>query len=189
MTRNERTRTHPRAFLPSFVRPSVRACVRASYVEFQDPEGAWQSIPSDWDGDVHNLYAADFNNSLRLKALVTSYDLGLAAVSDDTVLFNNWLTLPPSTWITTQMGIYNNVSYFFNVLKLKTDGETLDCYKGTTARTMFWRQTTLIPVEMIEIIAVVVIVALLALLVPFVLTKRKITAHLRDVYVSFAVTL
>ena len=37
---------------------------------------------------------------------------------------------------------------------------------------------------MIEIIAAVVVLALLALLVPFILTKRKITAHLRDVYES-----
>merc|ERR1712159_417822 len=66
-------------------------------------------------------------------------------------------------------------------MKRNASGD-LECYDGTIARTKFWRQTTLLPVEMIEIIAVVVVIALLALLVPFVLTKRKITAHLRDVY-------
>lgn len=155
-----------------------------SYTQYQDPEKGWTDVGEDWDGDVESLYPTSFNNSLRLKGLVTSFDLEAAAV-DGSVLFRDWLTLPPSTWITTQVGIYNNVSYFFNVLKLKPNGETLDCYKGTTARTKFWRQTTLIPVEMIQIIAVIVIVLLLALLVPFVLTKRKITAHLRDVYESY----
>ncbi len=103
-------------------------------------------------------------------------------LADACVRARAWLLHPTAAGV--NLVRYNNVSYFFNVLTLKADGETLDCYRGTTARTSFWRQTTLIPVEMIEIIAVVVILALLALLVPFVLTKRKITAHLRDVYES-----
>eukprot|EP00591_Stephanopyxis_turris_P010522 CAMPEP_0195527804 /NCGR_PEP_ID=MMETSP0794_2-20130614/29733_1 /TAXON_ID=515487 /ORGANISM="Stephanopyxis turris, Strain CCMP 815" /LENGTH=700 /DNA_ID=CAMNT_0040658805 /DNA_START=128 /DNA_END=2230 /DNA_ORIENTATION=+ len=150
------------------------------YTKYQDEEGTWQELDTTtFNGDIETLYPSGFNSSLRIKAIVTDYDRDFRGLAN----YDGWLTLPTNTWITCEIGIYNNVSYFFNVLKQKRDG-TLDCYKGTSARTKFWRQTTLIPVEMIEIIAVIVIVLLLALLVPFILTKRKITAHLRDVYES-----
>lgn len=147
------------------------------YVLYQDQTGAWAELGSDFNGDVDSLYGS-YNSSLRLKGIVTSFGRSV----NTKATYNDWLTLPPSTWITTEIPIYNNISYFFNVLV--DNSGNLGCYKGTSARTYFWRQTVLIPVEMIEIIAVVVVLALLALLVPFILTKRKITAHLRDVYES-----
>jgi hypothetical protein len=134
-------------------------------------------------GDITTLYE-NFDSFPRLKGIVTDYDKGIALNINDESLYDGFFSnLPPSSWVTSEIHIYNNVTYFFNVLIQKENGDYA-CYDGTSARTKFWRQTTLLPVEMIEIIAGVVVVALVALLVPFILTKRKITAHLRDVYES-----
>ena len=76
------------------------------YTEYLDDESEWASIPSNWNGNVDNLHGNGYNNSLRLKGLVTSYDLAIAAGDPDALTYTGWLTLPPSTWITTQIGLY-----------------------------------------------------------------------------------
>merc|ERR1719261_1497710 len=55
-------------------------------------------------------------------------------------------------------------------------------YSGVSAVTTFYHQTQLYSDTTILIIAAVVVAALFALLIPFIFTKRKIKAHLREVY-------
>jgi hypothetical protein len=78
--------------------------------------------------------------------------------------------------------VYNDVTYFFNVLRKVAANSTVESYTGVSAVTSFYHKTQLYSDTTILIIAGVVVVALLFLLIPFIFTKRQIKAHLRKVY-------
>merc|ERR1712151_4229 len=85
------------------------------------------------------------------------------------------------TWVRVEVPVYNDVTYFFNVLRKVAANSTVESYTGVSAVTSFYHKTQLYSDTTILIIAGVV-VALLVLLIPFIFTKRQIKAHLRKVY-------
>jgi hypothetical protein len=93
-----------------------------------------------------------------------------------------WLRFPARTWVRVEVPVFNNVTYFYNVLRKLTPGSPVESYSGVSAVTYFYHQTQLYSDTTIIIIALVVVVALLFLLIPFVYTKRKIKEHLKKVY-------
>merc|ERR1712224_579139 len=92
------------------------------------------------------------------------------------------LRFPARTWVRVEVPVFNNVTYFYNVLRKLTPGSPVESYSGVSAVTYFYHQTQLYSDTTIVIIALVVIVALLFLLIPFIYTKRKIKEHLKKVY-------
>jgi hypothetical protein len=94
-----------------------------------------------------------------------------------------WRRYPARTWVRVEIPVYNDVTYFFNVLrKVAANSSTVESYTGVSAVTSFYHKTQLYSDTTILIIAGVVVVALLFLLIPFIFTKRQIKAHLRKVY-------
>merc|ERR1712025_402705 len=91
-----------------------------------------------------------------------------------------WLRFPARTWVRVEVPVFNEVTYFFNVLR--NESGTVDSYNGVSAQTSFYHKTQLYSDTTIIIIAAVVVVALLFLLIPFIYTKHKIKQHLRKVY-------
>jgi len=128
----------------------------------------------------------DVKDSLYLYGHVTDITLK-APQSDDVireVLRNNdtWFKYKPRRWIRVEVPVYNNVTYFFNVIRKLPSSDEVEVYNGVSAVTTFYHQTQLYSDTTILIIAAVVVAALFALLIPFIFTKRKIKAHLREVY-------
>lgn len=95
---------------------------------------------------------------------------------------DTWLRFPARTWVRVEVPVFNNVTYFFNVLRKLTPDGPVESYSGVSAVTYFYHQTQLYSDTTIVIIAAVVVVALLFLLIPFIYTKRKIKEHLKKVY-------
>lgn len=93
-----------------------------------------------------------------------------------------WLPFPARTWVRVEIPVYNDVTYFYNVLRKVTANSPVESYTGVSAVTSFYHKTQLYSDTTILIIAGVVVVALLFLLIPFIFTKRQIKAHLRKVY-------
>jgi len=93
-----------------------------------------------------------------------------------------WRRYPARTWVRVEVPVYNDVTYFFNVLRKVAANSTVESYTGVSAVTSFYHKTQLYSDTTILIIAGVVVVALLFLLIPFIFTKRQIKAHLRKVY-------
>merc|ERR1711981_1411757 len=93
-----------------------------------------------------------------------------------------WRRYPARTWVRVEIPVYNDVTYFFNVLRKVAANSTVESYTGVSAVTSFYHKTQLYSDTTILIIAGVVVVALLFLLIPFIFTKRQIKAHLRNVY-------
>merc|ERR1719183_180077 len=93
-----------------------------------------------------------------------------------------WRRYPARTWVRVEIPVYNDVTYFFNVLRKVASNSTVESYTGVSAVTSFYHRTQLYSDTTILIIAGVVVVALLFLLIPFIFTKQKIKEHLRKVY-------
>lgn len=93
-----------------------------------------------------------------------------------------WRRYPARTWVRVEIPVYNDVTYFFNVLRKVAANSTVESYTGVSAVTSFYHKTQLYSDTTILIIAGVVVVALLFLLIPFIFTKHKIKEHLRKVY-------
>merc|ERR1711939_1176812 len=91
-----------------------------------------------------------------------------------------WLRFPARTWVRVEVPVFNEVTYFFNVLR--NISGTVESYNGVSAVTSFYHKTQMFSDTTIIIIAAVVVVALLFLLIPFIYTKQKIKQHLRKVY-------
>merc|ERR1712124_30316 len=81
-----------------------------------------------------------------------------------------------------EVPVFNNVTYFYDILRKVGPDSPVESYSGVSAVTYFYHQTQLYSDTTIVIIALVVIVALLFLLIPFIYTKRKIKEHLKKVY-------
>ena len=93
-----------------------------------------------------------------------------------------WLRFPARTWVRVEIPVFNNVTYFYNVLRKLTQDGPVESYSGASAVTYFYQQTQATSDTTIIIIALVVIGTLAVLLIPFIYTKRKINKHLKEVY-------
>jgi len=72
-----------------------------------------------------------------------------------------WLPCPARTWVRVEIPVYNDITYFYNVLRKVTANSPVESYTGVSAVTSFYHKTQLYSDTTILIIAGVVVVALL----------------------------
>jgi len=93
-----------------------------------------------------------------------------------------WRQFPARTWVRVTVPTFNNVTYFYNVLRKVTQNSSVESYNGASAITYFYQSTQVTSNNTIFMIAAVIIGVLAILVIPFLYTKHKINLHLKKVY-------